>query len=99
MPFGLTNAPATFQNYIHQALGRLLDDFCVAYLDDILIFSPDRETHTKHIRQVIERLRSAQLYCNPTKCSFYQNRVEFLRFIVTRDSLEMDPKRVETIRD
>ena len=59
MPFGLTNIPATFQNYIHQALGGLLDEFCITYLDDILIFLPDRETYTKHIRKVLERLRIA----------------------------------------
>jgi hypothetical protein len=70
MPFGLTNAPATFQNYIHQALGGLLDEFCVAYLDDILIFSADRESHTKHVRQVLERLRAAQLYCKPANANF-----------------------------
>ena len=39
MPFGLTNAPATFQAYMDAALGPLLDDFIVCYLDDILIFS------------------------------------------------------------
>jgi hypothetical protein len=57
MPFGLTNAPASFQNYIHIALSGYLDVFCVAYLDDILIFSSDRESHTKHVRLVLERLR------------------------------------------
>lgn len=99
MPFGLTNAPATFQNYIHQALGGLLDDCCIAYLDDILILSSDRETHTKHIRAVLQRLRAAQLYCNLKKCSFYQDRVDFLGFVVTPDGLEMDPSRIKTIRD
>ena len=53
MPFGLTNAPATFQDYIHQALQGLVDTFCVAYLDDILIFSPDRESHTYHLHEVL----------------------------------------------
>lgn len=99
MPFGLTNAPATFQNYIHQALGGLLDEFCVAYLDDILIFSPDRETHTKHIRQVLERLRNAQLYCKPSKCSFYKDQVDFLGYVVNRDGITMEPARVQTIQE
>ena len=49
MPFGLTNAPATFQSYIHQALHGLLDEFCIAYVDDILIFSSDRDSYTKHV--------------------------------------------------
>jgi hypothetical protein len=99
MPFGLTNAPATFQSYIHQALRGYLDEFCVTYLDDILIFSPNRETHTKHIRQVLERLRAAQLYCKPSKCSFYQDRVEFLGYIIDRDGISMDSERVRTIQE
>lgn len=39
MPFGLTNTPATFQNLINDTLREYLDDFALAYLDDILIFS------------------------------------------------------------
>jgi len=99
MPFGLTNAPATFQSYIHQALGGLLDEFCIVYLDDILIFSPDRDTHTEHIRRVLARLRKAQLYCKPSKCSFYKDQVEFLGYIVNREGIAMDPERIRTIQD
>ncbi|OKP10451.1 Transposon Ty3-I Gag-Pol polyprotein, partial [Penicillium subrubescens] len=65
MPFGLTNAPATFQNYIHVALHDILDTFAVAYLDDILIFSADRDSHTSHLHQVLERLQKAGLYAKP----------------------------------
>jgi len=46
---GLTNAPAAFQAYINQALRGLVDDFCIVYLDDILIFSKTEEEHTKHL--------------------------------------------------
>jgi hypothetical protein len=49
MPFGLTNAPASFQNYMHIALSGYLDVFCVAYLDDILVFSADRDSYTKYV--------------------------------------------------
>lgn len=52
MPFGLSNAPTTFQSYIHIALSGLIDIVCVAYLDDILIFTPDRESHTTALHQV-----------------------------------------------
>jgi hypothetical protein len=45
MPFGLTNAPASFQRFINEALGELLDTFVIAYLGDILIFSQIKEEH------------------------------------------------------
>ncbi|RJE17540.1 to reverse transcriptase, partial [Aspergillus sclerotialis] len=97
MPMGLTNAPATFQNYINTALYDILDQFCIVYLDDILIFSPDKDSHTDHVRQVLERLRKADLYAKPSKCSFYQNHVEFLGYIVSRDGISMDQRRVNDI--
>ena len=99
MPFRLTNAPATFQSYIHQALHGLLDEFCIAYVDDILIFSSDRDSHTKHVRIVLERLEQSQLFINPSKCSFYQDRLHFLGFVVSREGISMDPERVRAIAE
>jgi hypothetical protein len=60
VPFWLTNAPAVlFQAYINQALGRLVDDFCIFYLDDILIFS---KTEEEPFGKLCESLRQAELY-------------------------------------
>src|SRR5438045_7858165 len=56
LPFSLTNAPATFQAYINHTLRGLVDDFCVVYLDDILIFSKSEEEHYEHLALVIECL-------------------------------------------
>src|SRR5271156_4295577 len=55
---GLTNAPAAFQAYINQALRGLVDDFCIVYLDDILIFSKTEEEHAGHLRLVCDRVRT-----------------------------------------
>ena len=48
MPMGLTNAPAAFQAYINNALQGLVDDFCIVYLDDILIFLKSEEKHKRN---------------------------------------------------
>jgi hypothetical protein len=45
MLFGLINALATFQAYINKALTGYLDEFCVVYLDNILIYSKTTEEH------------------------------------------------------
>ena len=58
MPFGLRNAPPTFQRAMSQALVGL-EHCAVVYIDDILIFSPDRETHLKHLDQVFSALQRA----------------------------------------
>ena len=99
VPFGLTNAPATFQAYINRALRGLVDDFCVVYLDDILVFSKSIEEHQQHLELIIERLRQAELYANPKKCEFFKTELEYLGFIINMKGLQMDPARIKTISE
>ena len=56
MPFGLTNAPAVFQNLINDVLQDMIRRFVFVYIDDILIFSPDRKQHVGHVRRVLRWL-------------------------------------------
>ena len=58
-PFGLAQAPAYFQRLVNEVLSGLT--FAFGYLDDILVFSPDMETHLEHLRILFERLRTADL--------------------------------------
>ena len=99
MPFGLTNAPATFQAYINKSLIGLIDQFCVVYLDDILIYSETPAEHVQHVRQVLDRLRRASLFVGLRKCEFFTTQVEFLGFIVSTDGVSMDKRRVAAIQD
>ena len=97
MPFGLTGAPATFQRFINDSLRDYLDQFCSAYLDDILIYSKTREEHEEHVRKVLQRLREAGLYAKLSKCEFFVTETKFLGLIVGRDGFKMDPEKVRTI--
>jgi hypothetical protein len=53
IPFSLTNTPASFQSLINNILRKYLGVFTIAYLDDILIYSKNKEEHIKHIRKVL----------------------------------------------
>jgi hypothetical protein len=68
---GFTNVLVVFQAYINQALRGLIDDFCIVYLDDILIFFKTEEEYTKYLQEVCQRLREYKLYVKLSKCSFY----------------------------
>jgi len=94
MPFGLTNAPATFQAYINDALCPFLDRFCIAYLDDILIYFENEEQHIEHVKQILEPLTKAGLPVKPQKCEFHTNHVEYLGFIITTEGLRMEPAKI-----
>jgi transposase InsO family protein len=99
MQFGLTNAPATFQHLINDTLRPFLDRFCTAYLDDIFIYSDSLQAHQEHVRQVLQALQQAGLGLNPKKCNFHSQRVRYLGFIVTPHGLEMDPTKIDAVRN
>ena len=99
MPFGLSNAPATFQAYINDALAGLVDVICVVYLDDILVYSSNPSQHEDHIRQVLERLREANLFVKLSKCSFSTQSVEFLGYVISPDGVSMEKSQIDTIKD
>jgi transposase InsO family protein len=99
MPFGLTNAPAVFQHMANDIFRDFLDIFIIVYLDDILIYSKNQEEHEIHVRQALQRLREYGLYAKLEKCSFDQNQVEFLGYIVSSSGISMDPTKVQTILD
>jgi hypothetical protein len=58
MSFGLINAPAYFMYLMNNAFMEYLDKFVVVFIDDILIFFKTEEEHEKHLRMVLEKLRS-----------------------------------------
>lgn len=60
-----------------------LEDFTTAYLDDVIIWSTDAEQHQQHLQQVFDRLRHHGLKLKSKKCSFYQNRTNYLGFIIS----------------
>ncbi|GBG78424.1 hypothetical protein CBR_g26453 [Chara braunii] len=78
MPFGLTNAPATFQCLMDKVLRHQLNRFVVVYLDDILIFSKTMEEHLKHLEEVLQVLKEAQLHLNLEKFEFGRDSVIYL---------------------
>ena len=75
----------------------MTDISVVAYLDDILIYSPNMDDHRRDICQVLECLRQHNLYAKPEKCSFHKDTVEYLGYIVSPKGISMDPAKVAVI--
>jgi hypothetical protein len=70
VPFGLTNAPAIFMNLMNKNFMPYLDKFVIVFIDDILIYSKNKEEHAKHLRIALHVLREHQLYAKFSKCEF-----------------------------
>ena len=99
MPFGLTNAPATFQRLMESCLGELHLEWCIIYLDDIIIFSKNPDDHLTRLEGVFERLAKAGLKLKPSKCEFFRSSLKYLGHIVSKNGIATDPKKVKAILD
>jgi hypothetical protein len=93
MPFGCRNAPATFSRLVMKLFVNI-EDFCAAYLDDILIFSNTWEEHKRHVREVLKRIKAAGLTLNLQKSVFAVAELDFLGFHVGRGLVQPREKKV-----
>ncbi|KAL4352460.1 hypothetical protein GQ457_06G010680 [Hibiscus cannabinus] len=76
-----------------------LDKFVVVFIDDILIYSRNKEEHAEHLRIVLQTLRDKQLYAKFSKCEFWLNEVTFFRHVISADGIKVDPKKIQSILD
>ena len=99
MPFGLTNAPSSFQRLMELTLQDINLEFCLVYLDDVLVFSNTVEEHLQRLEAIFERLLKANLKLKPSKCHFLLRRIKYLGYIVSSDGIEMDPEKIKAVQD
>jgi hypothetical protein len=97
MSFGLTNAAAYFMYLMNKVFMEYLDKVVVVFIDDILIFSKTDEEHKKHLRLVLEKLRSNQLYSKFSKCEFWLTEVAFLGHVIFAGGVSVDPGKVKDV--
>jgi len=97
LPFGLYNAPSTFQRLVDMALTGLTWEVCLAYLNDLIIFSSTFEQHIERLQKVFDRLVATGLKLKPSKCALFQKRVKFLGSIVSDAGIEPDPEKVQAV--
>ena len=78
-------------------LGEHLDEFIMAYLDNIIIYSNSKEEHFQHVEWVLQRLVDKKMLVAIKKCEFHIIKTEFCRFIIKLGKLNIDPKKIEAI--
>ena len=94
LSFGLTNASVTFMDLMNRVIRPFLDQIEIVFIDDILVYSRSEEEHAMHLRLVLQTLREHQLYAKFSKCEFWLNQVAFLGHVVSRDGIQVDPKKI-----
>ena len=98
LPFGLCGAPITFSRLMAKAMRGLIWKNCLVYLDDVVVFSRTFSEHLVHLKEVLHRLRAANLKLSPTKCILARSQVHYLGHVVSGQGIAVDPKKIEAVK-
>ena len=98
MPFGLANAPATFQRVMQSCLGELHLQYCIIYLDDVVVYSRTFQEHLERLEAVFKKLEQAGLKLKPSKCELFKQRITYLGHVVSKDGVGTCSDKTEAIR-
>ena len=99
MPFGLTNAPATYCRLVQMVLEGIPYDMAIPYLDDTCVHSPDLPGHFRALDRVLGAHAKAGLKLQPSKCSLFQNQIEYLGHVVSAGGVSPPAQYVRVIQD
>ncbi|GJW39856.1 putative reverse transcriptase domain-containing protein [Tanacetum coccineum] len=90
MPFGLTNVSAVFMDLMNQVCKPYLDKFVIVFIDDILIYSKNKEGNEEHLKLILELLKKDELYAKFSKCEFWILKVQFLGHVIDSKGIHFD---------
>ncbi len=96
---GLSNAGACFQYFLNDIFHPLLDRGVIIYIDDILVYSTNKEEHEATCKEVFKILKKHSLYLKAAKCDFNKDKIGFLGFVVRNGEVSMEEGKLQAVRD
>nr|GEV51527.1 putative reverse transcriptase domain, ribonuclease H-like domain, retroviral aspartyl protease [Tanacetum cinerariifolium] len=69
------------------------------FIDDILIYSRNKEEHEDHLRIIMELLKKDKLYAKFSNCDFWINIVQLLGHVIDSQGIHVDPAKIEAIKN
>ena len=99
MPFGLCNALTTFQWLMQNCMGELNFIYCLIYLADLIVFKRTAEEHLHRLHVVFNCLREYNLKLKPSKCSLFQEEINYLAHQVSKEGAQPSDINVKAITE
>ncbi len=84
---------------INNILRQYLNQFVIAYLNDIIIYSKILKKYISYVFKVLKCLNIKNLHLKLKKCEFHQKKVNFLKFVVERHEIRMNLKKLRAIKE
>ncbi|XP_075107124.1 uncharacterized protein LOC142180098 [Nicotiana tabacum] len=97
MPFGLCNAPATFQRCMMAIFTDMVERYVEVFMDDFSVFGCSFDSCLMNLDKVLARCEETNLVLNWEKCHFMVREGIVLGHKVSKDGLQVDKAKVETI--
>ncbi|GKB90527.1 putative reverse transcriptase domain-containing protein, partial [Tanacetum coccineum] len=92
-------APAVFMDLMNRVCKPYLDKFVIVFIDNILLYSKNKQEHEEHLKLILEFLKKEELYAKFSKCEFLIPKVQFLGHVIDIKGIHVDPAKIESIKD
>ena len=99
MPFGAANAGQVYSRFMEMLVTKLKSPWILAYVDDVIVHTPDMDTHLSELRRVLEVHREAGIKLNAKKTKLFQKEADYLGYRVAQDGIHMTDKFVQKVLD
>ena len=99
MPFGASTSPAVFERLMERVFAGLTYVTLLIYLDDIIIYGKTFEIHLENLKEVLRRLKEANLKLNAKNCLFFETEVTFLGHLVSEKGISTAPEKVKSVQE
>ncbi|GKC83772.1 reverse transcriptase domain-containing protein [Tanacetum coccineum] len=86
-------------NLMNRVCKPYLDKFVIVFINDILIYSKNKQEHEEHLRLILELLKKEEFNAKFSKCKFWIPKVKFLGHMIASQGIHMDPAKIQSIKD